>query len=243
MTRSSLKDFNPIVLIIILIVVSILASFDRLPYMSFSLVSLIIIIQWIWTDMSLLNLLKQLRFALLLAFINVFFIWLTRTLSGLEIDYLYLSTLVGRFLVFAGYAFAMINNVSPKLLTMSLIKYFRMSDRIGYTFMAVYNFIPNYQKELKQIKYTYSIRGLNETGLFSGLRNIFQYSIPLLVTSIRKGIRLAVSMENRGLGKFNSRSYYQELVFNKRDGLFLAMYLLFIALFSILGVNYNFVSF
>lgn len=243
MTRFNLKNFNPLVLITILIVISILISFDRLPYMSFSLVFLIIIIQWIWSDVSLVNLLKQLRFALLLAFINAFFIWLTRTLSGLEIDYPYLLALMGRFLVFAGYTFALINNVSAKFLTMALIKYFRMSDRIGYTFMAVYNFIPNYHKELNQIKYTYSIRGLNKTGLFAGLRNIFQYSIPLLVTSIRKGIRLAVSMENRGLGKFKSRSYYQELEFTKRDGLFLGIYLLFIVIFFILGINYNFVSF
>ncbi len=233
MNNFRLKETNPLVFLIILVVVSILISLDKKPFLALSLFVIVILVQLLWSDLKRLVLFKQSLYPILMGFGYVFFIWLTRYLAGIQIDYLYLLTLMGRFLIFASYTFLLINNVTTKRLTLTLIKYLKIPDRIGYAFMAVYNFVPVFRKELTQIQYTYAIRGLRGKGLFARIKNMFQYAIPLLVTSIRKGMRLSVSMENRGLGKFETRTYYQTLDFNRKDGLFLFAYLLLIVLLSV----------
>lgn len=226
MTHFKLKDLNPLVFIVILLLVSVLISLDKMPFLSRTLVICVLVIQLMWSNNGKLVVLKQTAYPFALGSVYVFFIWLTRKLGGMPIDYLYLLTLIGRFMVFASYTFLLINNVTTKRLTIALIKYLKMPNKIGYAFMAVYNFVPLFRKELTQIQYTYAIRGLNKKGLFGKVQNMFQYAIPLLVTSIRKGMRLSVSMENRGLGKYPTRTYYQDLTFSRRDSLFLSLFLI-----------------
>ncbi len=108
----------------------------------------------------------------------------------------------------------------------ALVQQWRLSYRIGYSAMAAYRFIPMLHSELAVIRAAHKVRGISDRG---GLRAQYdrarRYAVPLLATAIRKAERTALAMDSRAFGAFETRSYFRQLTFARRDWVFIGAFL------------------
>ncbi|EXF27362.1 hypothetical protein BA93_01310 [Finegoldia magna ALB8] len=224
---------NPLIKIIILVSVTILVTFDKWAYLTLTLFALSIILVGMFSKITVLGYLYKLRYVLVLSISYGIFIFWGQTASGEGVNIRYSISLGLRFLVMAGYSIIFVNTVKPMELTMCLIKYFKVPESFGFAFLAAYRFFPTFKYELDNIKCCHATRGVASEGFFSVFVNIPKYTIPLLVTSIRKGERVAISMENKAFGKYENRTVYRPLKIEKLDiiSILLVMTIIFIIVF------------
>lgn len=215
--QDTLSRISPIIKIIIVILITITTTLDRNPYFSILLfIYSICILQFI-SNVSILEYLSKLKGVFLIAIVYSGFILLSKRIGNEFMDFEYAFALGFRFVLIAGYSMIFVNSVNPKEFVMSLIKYFKMSERLGFAFLAAYRFFPTFSEELEQIKFSHATRGVGDNGRFSWIKNMTRYSIPMLVTAIRKGTRLSISMESRGFGKYPQRTYYKKIGISNLD--------------------------
>jgi energy-coupling factor transport system permease protein len=108
----------------------------------------------------------------------------------------------------------------PVHLVLALILHARVSPRIGYSIFAGYRFVPLLQDELSNIRAAYQVRGAVPRGIAGYIRQSFDYAIPLLAISVRRGERVALAMDSRAFGALPQRTYLQVSEFSWRDAVF-----------------------
>lgn len=232
--RDELVDeLNPLIKIIILVSVTILVTFDKWAYLTLAIFMLSIVLVGMFSKITVINYLYKLRYVFVLSISYGIFIFLGQKSSGEGVNIQYATSLGLRFLVMAGYSIIFVNTVKPMELTTCLIKYFKVPESFGFAFLAAYRFFPTFKYELDNIKCCHATRGVASEGLLSIFTNIPKYTIPLLVTSIRKGERVAISMENRAFGKYETRTVYKPMEIKKLDiiSLVIGIMIIFIILF------------
>ena len=117
----------------------------------------------------------------------------------------------------------------PVHIVLALMQHLRVSPRIGYSIFAGYRFMPLLQDELANIRAAYQVRGATRAGIVGRFRELFDFAIPLLAISVRRGERVALAMESRAFDAVPQRTYMQVSTFSWRDPLFLAGALAFLA--------------
>lgn len=226
---SGFKPINPLSLIIAMILLTIHVSLDKNPYYPLAMILWSFVLsRWI-TDYTPLQFLYKLRVPVVVGVFYAGFILLGKHMARAPVDYLYTISLGLRFIAIASLSFIFIKTINPKLLVLSFIKYFKMTDAMGFAFLSAYRFFPSFKEELQQIKFSHAVRGIGASGPFAPIINMKNYTIPILVTAIRRGIRISVAMENRGFGKFETRTYYDELTMSPWDKKLLLMNILVIS--------------
>lgn len=242
--KSIIDSINPLVKIIALVTVSLLVSFDRNYIFSIIMFLLLTVVQFLDKGFSYsLNFIIRLRYVFFVAISYIFFILLSKKLSNDPYEIDYLIAIAFRFVIFGSYSLAFIDTVAPKELIYTLIKYCRFSEKMGFAFLAAYRFLPTFKEELEKIKFTHVTRGITRKGIFAGLINFKNYLIPLLVTAIRKGIRLSISMESRAFGKFENRTYFNNIYMNKIDYLVLVTFVILLITSIAVLIKYNLLKF
>ncbi len=108
--------------------------------------------------------------------------------------------------------------VHPDELSQSMIQ---MGVRFEFAFamsMAM-RYVPTLGQEAYAIMDAQKARGveLDKGNILKRIRNLIPIIVPLIIVSIRRALSIAESMESRGFGANDSRTYLEKLVFRKRD--------------------------
>ena len=120
----------------------------------------------------------------------------------------------------------------PKEFALSLIQQLRVSYRVAWALFYALRMVPQSQSELAIIRSAQRIRGVGEKpGLLGLLREYKRFTLPLLVSLIRKTDRAAIAMESKAFGAYPQRTYLDHVFIRGIDVAIL------IAITVILGVT------
>ena len=80
-------------------------------------------------------------------------------------------------------------------------------------------YVPTLGQEAYAIMDAQRARGveMDKGSFLTRIRNIIPIIVPLIIVSIRRALSIAESMESRGFGACDTRTYMEKLVFRKRD--------------------------
>jgi energy-coupling factor transport system permease protein len=252
---------NPFIKIIILVLVTVIITFDYMPYVPGIFLFTILTLTWIFGGIPLSRLLTIL--APFLA-VSLGFIIFTLLSTGLQVNAvpdvtilnfgwsyknIYISLSLGlRILAIVSFSVSFVLTTNPVELIISLIKYFRLPYRIGYPVLAAYRFLPSIEEELQQIRFAHQVRGAHEEkGWLNKIAKLKLYPIPLLATAVRRGERVSNAMESRAFGAYPERTYYRQVQLTGADLTVLAVAVIFCTTvlltlnhFNLLGLSLGF---
>ncbi len=95
-----------------------------------------------------------------------------------------------------------------------------MPYRYAYMIITVFRLIPLLEDEVNNIGQAQMARGLGfeRTGVFRKYSNYIKYTVkPVLISSLRRGRALAISMDSACFGIYNKRTYVDEVNNSKAD--------------------------
>ncbi|HOV27977.1 MAG TPA: energy-coupling factor transporter transmembrane component T [Pseudobacteroides sp.] len=112
-----------------------------------------------------------------------------------------------------------------------LVEKLKIPFKFAFMFITALRFIPTLLGEIEQIMQAQMSRGYNSDtrNPFKKIIIIIPLAIPLLVSSIKKTEKMAISMEARGFAS-GPRSYYKKIMMKKEDyaSLFVLISVIFI---------------
>ncbi|MGY5876054.1 MAG: energy-coupling factor transporter transmembrane component T [Candidatus Thorarchaeota archaeon] len=171
-----------------------------------------------------------------LAILLVFIIVFNTLLSTAEFPFSYSLGLTLRLVNLMTSFSLFFLTVHPDQLSQALIQ---MGVRFEFAFaisMAM-RYVPTLGQEAYAIMDAQRTRGveLDKGNLLTRIRNLVPIIVPLIIVSIRRALSIAESMESRGFGASEKRTYMEKLVFRKRDWALVLVAL--IVLISVLYFN------
>jgi energy-coupling factor transport system permease protein len=156
--------------------------------------------------------------------------FLTITSGGIEAGLLY----CGRFLsvVFLSYIFILTTN--PSQLAYAMMR-LGLPYRFGFMFVTTLRLAPILEEEGRTIYQAQLARGVQyDRGSFRKLFLLIkQFLTPLLISALRRADRLFFSMEGRGFGKYDGRSFREQSHPTRLDWFCSLGFLIFFALIFI----------
>jgi len=122
--------------------------------------------------------------------------------------------------------------VHPDDLSQALIQMHVPFD-LAFTFSMAIRFVPTLAIEAQTIMEAQMSRGLElqKGNIIQKAKNYIPILAPLLISSIRRAIQIAESLDSRAFGAKKNRTYLYELSFHLRDAIFGAITLVTLALF------------
>jgi energy-coupling factor transport system permease protein len=108
--------------------------------------------------------------------------------------------------------------VHPDELSQALIQ-MRVKFEFAFAMSMAMRYVPTLAQEAYAIMDAQKARGveLDKGSLLKRIRNIVPIIVPLIIVSIRRALSIAESMESRGFGACEKRTYMKKLRFQKRD--------------------------
>jgi energy-coupling factor transport system permease protein len=123
--------------------------------------------------------------------------------------------------------------VHPDELSQALIQ-MRVRFEFAFAMSMAMRYVPTLAREAYAIMDAQKARGveLDKGSLLTRIKNIVPIIVPLIIVSIRRALSIAESMESRGFGACETRTYMDKLIFQKRDwALSILSFLLLILIF------------
>ncbi|HBE79916.1 MAG TPA: energy-coupling factor transporter transmembrane protein EcfT [Firmicutes bacterium] len=113
-----------------------------------------------------------------------------------------------RMMVIAASFPVLMGTTKIKDLVVVLVEKLKIPYTYAFMFVTSLRFIPTLMQEMDQIMQAQCSRGhrLDEQNFFKKFLSLCPLAIPLIVTSVKKAERLAISMETRGFG-IGARTY------------------------------------
>ncbi|WP_304340774.1 energy-coupling factor transporter transmembrane component T family protein [Metaclostridioides mangenotii] len=224
-----IEKMNPFLKIMILIVVTLIGSFEFMPYLPLVLTLLALITVFLFSDLKMLDLFKAVKVFILMSISYMGFILLARYISGQPLMIITVLGLGFKIILISVYSAIFVKTTDPTELVISLIKYFKVSPKFAYAFLTAYRFLPTFKEEFEIIKHAHQVRGIEESkNVLLKIWNTKRYVIPMMATAVRKGIRISMSMETRAFGKTKSRTYYRKLALHKDEIIYSIIYILIV---------------
>lgn len=117
--------------------------------------------------------------------------------------------------------------VHPDELSQALIQ-MRVRFEFAFAMSMAMRYVPTLAEEAYAIMDAQKARGveLDKGNLLKRIRNIIPIIVPLIIVSIRRALSIAESMESRGFGASEKRTYMEKLAFRRRDWAIVATSLL-----------------
>jgi energy-coupling factor transport system permease protein len=144
-----------------------------------------------------------------------------------------------RFLLLIFSSMLFVSVTDPTLLAHSLTK-LRIPYRFSFSLVIALRFLPLFDLENHAVRMSQRARGI--TPEVSGLRKIIrtiQYTFfPLLVSALSRVDSLSMSMDGRGFGYSENRSYLRRSEWKARDTLFFILTICFLALCMLFAMGY-----
>ena len=108
--------------------------------------------------------------------------------------------------------------VHPDELSQALIQ-MRVRFEFAFAMSMAMRYVPTLGQEAYAIMDAQKARGveLDKGNLLKRIRNIVPIIVPLIIVSIRRALSIAESMESRGFGSSDKRTYMNVLRFKRRD--------------------------
>jgi energy-coupling factor transport system permease protein len=108
--------------------------------------------------------------------------------------------------------------VHPDQLAQALIQ-MRVRFEFAFAMSMAMRYVPTLGQEAYAIMDAQKARGveLDKGNVLKRIRNIVPIIVPLIIVSIRRALSVAESMESRGFGASENRTYMELLKFRKRD--------------------------
>ncbi|MDF1541163.1 MAG: energy-coupling factor transporter transmembrane component T, partial [Candidatus Thorarchaeota archaeon] len=108
--------------------------------------------------------------------------------------------------------------VHPDELSQALIQ-MRVKFEFAFAMSMAMRYVPTLGQEAYAIMDAQRARGieLDKGNILKRIRNIVPIIVPLIIVSIRRALSIAESMESRGFGASEKRTYMETLAFRKRD--------------------------
>lgn len=108
----------------------------------------------------------------------------------------------------------------PGAFVRALMRYARLSPRVGYALFAVLQLVPDLASEARQIRLARAMKHGRPPRRFPGPAESAGLVIPLLAIAIRRAGRTAIALEARGLRKGHDRTIIHVPPFRRRDAAF-----------------------
>ncbi|CAG9622589.1 energy-coupling factor transporter transmembrane component T family protein [Sutcliffiella rhizosphaerae] len=144
-------------------------------------------------------------------------------------------------IAFIGLIFAL--TTKPVFLFYSLMQQWKLSPKYAYSFMAGFRLLPMIAEEYLILRKALLIRGVEQkNGVKTLLKKVYYYSIPLLSQSIRRAHRIAVAMEAKRFNQKAKRTFYYELSYSLRDGVFVLLFVMVLGIATYLGIHYPYID-
>lgn len=240
--RSFLHSLNPIVKLGTVLAITVIVSlsfYPLLPLITFILSVVVISVGGMFT---IIEILKRVRIFLGIAISFIFFMLILRGIdnpgaiyqiwifSWNPQDFVYVFSLGLRIITIVTMSMGFVLTTSPNKLVLSLILQLKIPYLHGYATLAAYRFLPTLQNEIKSIRLAQEIRGIEwERGIINRLRAPFRIMLPLLSNAVRRGEKVSIAMESRGLGYKNKRTFYKRTGITRNDIIFIGCALLLYA--------------
>ncbi|WP_380168110.1 energy-coupling factor transporter transmembrane component T family protein [Jannaschia sp. R86511] len=156
------------------------------------------------------------------------------TVEGLEVG----TALAARTLLVGVLAIGFVASTGPVALVTSLHRHARLDARVSHALLAGYRMLQQMPQEWQTIRQAHAVRApLRADGtLPRSPRFLAGVVFTLLVVSVRRGERLAQSLESRGLG-LRPRTTWRPARLHARDGWAAAAVLAALALVLLLGAH------
>lgn len=151
------------------------------------------------------------------------------------------SSLALRTLVIGVLSTAFVGSTDPVELMTSLRQHARLSPRVTYALLAGYRMLQEMPREWEIVRQAQTVRGEPRPDgvLPRDPRSLTRASFALLVHSLRKGERIAQTLESRGLG-LTPRTTWRPVSLGWADGalvlVVLTTYVIAVATATVLGV-------
>ncbi len=131
--------------------------------------------------------------------------------------------------------------VHPDELSQALIQ-MRVKFEFAFALSMAMRYVPTLGQEAYAIMDAQKARGveLDKGSLLKRIRNIVPIIVPLIIVSIRRALSIAESMESRGFGAIEKRTYMNALKFKKQDwailvvSLIILVFILYVRLFELM---------
>jgi len=235
-----LRRLNPVIKLAAVVVVTVLVSITSAPALCLALIAAAFLLTALGGGIPPLALLRRMGVFLGVSLSFVLFLLVVRGLepAGDEVRFLAFGytravlrnilALGLRILCIALATLSFVLTTDPGDLVLSLILQLHVPYLHGYAALAAYRFLPAMQDEVKGIRLAQEIRGIEwNKGFINRMASPFRVMLPMLALAARKGERIALAMDSRGLGAAKTRTFYKRTAVTRRDVLFL----LFVALF------------
>lgn len=238
--ESLLHRINPISKLILMAIATITVTFAYDIYTPLAFFISILILASIFGHMKLSLLLRRMiKFVLIGISFSIFIIG-SRLVVGDGLNESIIMTAVSlclRIMVFSLTSIVFVFTTDPNEFGLSLIHQLKVSHKFVYPFLVAYRFIPTFKDEMEKIILAKEARGISSSsGIFSGIINLPKYILPLLSSAIRKGERISNSMETRGFGAYEDRTYYRRTSVNRDDYLALAFFAILSLAIILVGI-------
>ncbi len=151
------------------------------------------------------------------------------TITAEELFYLFNNVL--KYIVALPIAILFISTTNPSEFAASLNS-IKVPAKISYSFALALRYIPDIQKDFKEISKAQQAKGIHldkKTSVKDKLTNSVKILLPLIFSSLNRIEVISNAMELRRFGKYRTRTWYSKKKFKKNDLIALIfMILLFI---------------
>jgi len=137
-------------------------------------------------------------------------------------------TLTLRFscLIYAALVFMMTTKLKDFVYAMTKLG---VPYRYGFMLITIFRLIPSFEMDANNVRYAQMARGLrlDKTGNLKKYVNFIKYTVkPLLISSLRRGLVLATSMDSACFGAYEKRTYLDDVTISRTDIAFSSILLL-----------------
>lgn len=232
---SFLHRLNPMVKLFTILGITMVISLSFYPLLPVGNLILSIIVICIGGKFSLLEIIKRIRIFIGIASSFVIFMLILRGIDNPDAiyhlgrlgwtsqDIVHVLVLGTRIVAIVSMSMGFVLTTSPNDLVLSLIMQLKVPCAHGYAALAAYRFVPSLQNEIRNIKLAQEIRGVEwEKGIVKRIKAPFCIMLPLLCNATRRGERIAMAMDSRGLGRYKKRTFFRKIKIGRGDILFLA---------------------
>jgi energy-coupling factor transport system permease protein len=241
-----LQRVNPFVKLCAVVLVTVLVSVTVSPMLPLTLIVAIFLSTLLYGGISLKSLLRGMLPFLVASCSFVLFLLLMKGLAreGDEVTFLVFSYRRAALMNILSLGLSFVATTSPNDLVLSLILQLRVPVVHGYAALAAYRFLPTLQDEARGIRLAQEIRGVEwEHGIKNRLLGPFRLMLPMFTLAARKGERVALAMDSRGLGAKPTRTFYKRTAITRTDLLFAGVVLAFCAVTILVLRHYGLFAF
>lgn len=131
-------------------------------------------------------------------------------------------TLTLRFscVIYAAFVFMMATKLKDFVYAMTKLG---VPYRYGFMLIIIFRLIPSFEMEANNVTYAQMARGLRleKTGILRRYVNFIKYTVkPVLISSLRRGLVLATSMDSACFGAYEKRTYIDNVTESRTDIIF-----------------------